>query len=478
MNRILSPQRRALLRVTVDIATALVVGRTLGVVRPLRAQPAVDQPWDVVVVGGGLAGLAAAEAVAAAGRTVLVLEAQGRLGGRVDTVTHQIPGRGSIVIERGAQLFHADMKEVRALLRRARIREVLLPVDASAVRVDTASRTVISGDGGVGDLDLGAIERLLARRDRSLDEVLDTLADNARRRGRPLDTPVLASVLTELLGLSLSSVSARGALDIVRTPEGFHEDDRQASAGLEGIVQVLASSLPVAPRLNSPVAAIRRHASGVALHLAVASQQDTPILARRVIVAVPPTVARKIECEGTPASVREAFDAWAPGQMAKITAVFADRFWRTEPRSPGTAVFVEPCGITVRDVSRPDETFGRIVVFAGGPAGRALASLDDAALGRDVRALLTRAFDRPVPEPLALVAGRWIDHPWSGGGYNSWPTAGGPVDVRGVLREARGNVVFAGSELSTRYAGFMEGAIHSGRDAARRVVRSLDRVRG
>lgn len=478
MNRILSPQRRALLRGALDIATALIVGRTLGAVRPLWAHTAVDQPLDVVVVGGGLAGLAAAEAVAAAGRTVLVLEAQGRLGGRVDTVTHQIPGLGSVVIERGAQLFHSEMKEVRALLRRARIGEVLLPVDASAVRVDNASRLVISPDAGVGDLDLGDVERLLARRDHSLDELLDTLADDARRRGRPLDTPVLASAMTELLGLSLSSVSARGALDIVRTGEGFHEDDRQASAGLEGIVRALASSLPIAPRLNSPVAAIRRHASGVAVQLAGPSQQEAPILARRVIVAVPPTVARKIEFEGTPASVRESFDAWAPGQMTKITALFADRFWQTEPRSPGTAVFVEPRGITVRDVSRPDETFGRIVVFAGGPAGRALASLDDATLGREVQALLARAFERPVPEPLALVSGRWVDHSWSGGGYNSWPTAGGPSDVRGVLREARGDVVFAGAELSLRYAGYMEGAIHSGRDAARRVIRSLASVRG
>lgn len=472
------PHRRSLLRAAFKIVSALTVGRTLGLFRPLSAQTVEPKRWDVVVVGGGLAGLAAAETVAAAGRTVLVLEAQDRLGGRVDTVRQQVAGHGEIVIERGAQLFHEDMREVRALLRRAQMREVMLPEGATLARIDAASRRIINGDAVAEDLDIEDIERLVASSDRSVDETLHALTEDARRRGRPFDADVLASALTELIGLALPDVSARGVLDTSRTHQGQHEEDRQASAGLEGIVRALAGNLSVAPRLNSPVAAIRRREQGLSVHLAAAGATEQPILAHRVIVAVPPTVAHKIEIEGSSRELQEAFRAWAPGQMTKITAVFADRFWQSEPTSPGTAMFVEPRGLTVRDVSRPDEALGRVVIFAGGPAGRALAELSDAALGREAQALLSRAFDRPAPEPLALVAGRWVDHPWSGGGYNSWPTVGGPAELRRVLRESRGDVVFAGSELSLRYAGFMEGAIHSGRDAARRVLRSLAAVRG
>lgn len=477
MNLLSSPHRRALLRAAFQLVSALTVGRTLGLFRPLSAQTVEPKRWDVVVVGGGLAGLAAAETVAAAGRTVLVLEAQDRLGGRVDTVRQQIAGHGELVFERGAQLFHEDMRELRALLRRAQMHEVMLPAGATLARIEAESRRVVNGDAVAGDLDFEGIERLVATRDRSVEAALHALSEDARRRGRPLDAEVLASALTELIGLALPDVSARGLLDISRTHHGQHEEDRQASDGLEGIVRALAGNLPVAPRLNSPVAAIRRHEHGLGVHLAKAGATEQPILAHRVIVAVPPTVAHQIEIEGASGALREAFSAWAPGQMTKVVAVYADRFWLSAPASPGTAIFVEPRGIAVRDVSRSDDALGRVVIFAGGPAGRALAALNDAALGREVQALLSRAFNRQAPEPLALVAGRWVDHPWSGGGYNSWPTVGGPADVRCVLRESRGDVVFAGSELSLRYAGFMEGAIASGRDAARRVLRSLTALR-
>ena len=66
---------------------------------------------DVIVIGAGLAGLRAAQVLAAAGRHVVVLEAQDAVGGRVRT--DPVDG---FLLDRGFQLLHPRYSEVRAAL--------------------------------------------------------------------------------------------------------------------------------------------------------------------------------------------------------------------------------------------------------------------------------------------------------------------------------------------------------------------------
>lgn len=69
---------------------------------------------DVLVVGAGAAGLAVADALATAGRRVLVLEARNRLGGRV----HAVRPRGfPLPIERGAEFVHGTLAATMDRLR-------------------------------------------------------------------------------------------------------------------------------------------------------------------------------------------------------------------------------------------------------------------------------------------------------------------------------------------------------------------------
>lgn len=477
MHAVIDRGRRDALRALLRLAGAVAVTHSRGLVGPLSTPtPSTSRPgvWDVVIVGGGLAGLAAAETVALAGHSVLVLEAQDRLAGRIDTTAPiPLPGHVPLVVERGAQLFHADMTLLRRLMRRSGVGEVLLPVDHTAVRLDGDQRTLVAPAYGLDDLDESRIARHLEARDRSLRDLLDILTHEMSRRGSALDSAQLASALTELLGLPLERVSARGALGILATQPAWREDDRQADRGLDSLVHALCRPLPVAPRLGAPVRAIRRHASGLSVHVDGWPGSGVEVVARRVIVAVPPTVARNIHIEGLPSTAREALESWEAGAMVKTTLLFARPFWRDSAQASGTVVALDTPGVTVRDVSLPGETIGRIVVFAGGPAGRRMATLEDRTLRRELLALMARGFAHEPPKPLAVVTGRWVDHPWSGGGYNSWVRAGRDASSPSVLRSEQTPVRFAGSELSTRYAGFMEGALHSGRETAQQVLRSL-----
>src|ERR1700731_1879929 len=69
---------------------------------------------DVLVIGAGMAGLAAARALSEAGRSVLVLESQNRIGGRL--LTQHI---GNEIIELGAEFVHGRPPELLALIAEA-----------------------------------------------------------------------------------------------------------------------------------------------------------------------------------------------------------------------------------------------------------------------------------------------------------------------------------------------------------------------
>ncbi|HEV2722494.1 MAG TPA: FAD-dependent oxidoreductase, partial [Thermoanaerobaculia bacterium] len=69
---------------------------------------------DVIVIGGGAAGLAATRDLAAAGRDVLLLEARNRLGGRVHTL-HE--ANVAMPIELGPEFVHGEVEEIFRLAR-------------------------------------------------------------------------------------------------------------------------------------------------------------------------------------------------------------------------------------------------------------------------------------------------------------------------------------------------------------------------
>src|SRR5262245_59630971 len=73
---------------------------------------------DVIVIGAGAAGLAAARALVSAGRRVIVLEARDRIGGRVWT-DHRF---GPVAVERGAEFIHGQQADTWAWVRRAGVR--------------------------------------------------------------------------------------------------------------------------------------------------------------------------------------------------------------------------------------------------------------------------------------------------------------------------------------------------------------------
>lgn len=356
--------------------------------------------FDVVVVGAGLAGLTAAHEVAAAGATVVVVDARGRVGGRVMTVTPPA-GDGGGWFDLGATWHWSDQPAIQAL--------------AAGLGVEVFPQAV---DG-----------RALHERD-----------------GGGAPAPV----------------------ELPPPPAAF----LRFAGGAEQLCRRLAGGLPAGSLvLGERVTAIEVDEGGV---VAVSSETDdgTELIraARRVVVSVPPRLAVQ-DLSFAPAlppeltAVMEATPTWMAEAM-KVVAVYESPFWRDAGWS-GSA-FSEPGPLAeVHDASvpgGPGALWGFVALDADfrdiGPGERVPLVLDQ----------LRRLFGAPAADPVNYFERDWSTDPYTAERVHrhTTPVPYGHPSFGEPLWDGR--LWWAGAETEAVGGGHMEGAVRSGRRAARGVL--------
>lgn len=450
----------------------------------------------VIVVGGGAAGLAAAVAAEEAGLSCQLLEAQDRLGGRVQTVPLESGGH----FDAGAQMVNGDMAAVLALAERAG--QHLSPIPQSGIGLCVAGQELLRSEDLIEvDEIYTLLEEQVVRWD-SPGEVLralrlklkwwntpwESLGEAGRGlqvllepRAAPKDSLAAAlrallleadeqamafSLFTELFGAPPEDVDAHAVRDIFSRYASERSDlEFQISGGMIAVIDRLASELRHTPRLRTPVDRIRVTGDRVE----VTSDADI-WTADNVIVAVPPPAARRIsfDLEGGDA-LDGLLSSFTAGDMIKTVLVFDSAFWRLKGLS-GTATFADPPGLVVVDGSLDDGLPPRLIAFQGGPLARELAALPQEARRTGLLQHLSRAFGAAVLTPLEVAEAIWVDHPWCGGGYNATVRVGRQRDAVARLAAWDGPIRFAGAELDDRFWGYVEGALHSGRNAVARIT--------
>ncbi len=432
----------------------------------------VAAPVDrVVVVGAGIAGLAAASWLCGAGLTCVVLEARDRIGGRL----HTVDLAGTPVDLGGSWIHHpvgnplsaacdqlgvardpgdpipslsAYDRAERRLLERAEV-DIYARVESEAFWDSVHSLSDRLGPDATAD---DAIEAHLAERGLS--------GSVARRVRQALRAEVEADA---------ADLAGNQALRWLAIDEQFEGDlfGDLPRDGYRSVVHALAAGVDV--RLNTEVVSVEVDDDGIRATCADGSVET----GSHVVVTVPLGVLKRGRPRfdpPLPAPMIEAVDRLGFGRYEKIALRFESPFWRAD-------------GLSHLIVFPPDEDEPAIWVFDldafdAGPVlcAHLFHTLTPIALDRSpARAvgwltdMLTEIFGHPVPEPVATVVTSWANDPFTSGAYTHCPPGSDPAMLDLLAEPVHGRLLLAGEHAQSARPGYADGAYVSGLRAAQRI---------
>lgn len=456
---------------------------------------------DTIVVGAGVAGLVAADRLAAAGRDVLVVEARDRVGGR--TLTTPVPDMPGVTVDQGGQWIGPGQDRVRAELDRFGLATFAQPTDGDAVVHFRGSARRYRGQapkiGAAALLDVAQAQRRFDRlagtvdltapwrTPRALELDAQTFESWIRRtlrteRGRDfLRIATQAVFATEPANLSLLHAlfyarSGTSLETLISTAGGAQQD--RVVGGMQQLAERLAGGLEDRVKLNKPVRGIVQDGTSVRVHTDGESYS-----AERVVVAVSPALSARLSyAPALPADRDQLVQRMPHGSVIKCHAVYEEPFWRTAGLSGEGASDTGPVKV-VFDATPPAEAQpagagggsgrgrpGVLLGFAEGREAIELARLDASERRQQVLSSLARFVGPRALEPRVYLERDWSAEEWTRGCYGAHLPPGAWTQLGPALRRPVGRIHWAGAETAERWCGYIDGAISSGERAAAEVI--------
>ena len=445
---------------------------------------------DVAVVGAGYAGLTAARRLHGAGKSVAVLEARDRVGGRI--WTQQLAGGAPT--DRGGAWLAPQHDAIFGLAREVEVGTYKTWVDGAHLLIDgDRTRRYTGLIPKISPLAVATIALTQAKIDRLAKRVpLDApwtarraaewdarsvawFVERTRIRTRIardlFEMAVRGLFATDLNDVSflhlLLLVHAHGSINTLFSIEGGAQEN-MVVGGAGEIARRVADGLGDAVCLGAAVRSVKQQDDRVLIEA-----DGHAVSARRAIVAVPPALAAEIAFDPALSADRLTLYRHAPaGIETKTLVVYDEPFWRTDGFSgqsaaPGTAAEV------TLDASPVTGSPGVIACFTFAEVAARFDALDASERRRAVVDALAARFGPRAASPVEFIETSWWTETWTRGCSMAHLGPGILTRYGPLLREPFGRVHWAGTETSTVSHGAIDGAVRSGERAAAEI---LDRL--
>ena len=425
------------------------------------------------MVGAGISGLTAANALTDAEVDCVVLEARDRLGGRL----HTIDLAGVPIDMGGSWIHHPVGNPMRAFAEQARIGCVAGDPVPTLTGYDCGERRRLSRD---------EVEASLAMAYEEFPEAVEKL----RIELGPLAS-VAVAIDAFLAGKNLPAHEARRArqgLRAVIEAEAADMSETQSlqwmwnefeyeggyfgvlpAGGYRRVVEAMAASVDV--RLSTPVTDVEVTPDGVIVRTANGDTEE----ASHVVVAVPLGVLKRGAPRFAPSLPDDrvaAIERLGFGHFEKVSLRFDEPFWRASGLSHLMLFPVDPAEATTWVIDEDD--------FGVGPALTAVAFASNAShvLGATPEAaaqwlldMLAQANGGACPAPTAVAVSSWGTDPYSRGSYTHIPPGAEPSDADLLGEPIGGRLLFAGEHTQSERLAYVDGAMVSGIREAKRLLR-------
>jgi len=414
---------------------------------------------DVLVIGAGAAGLAAADELSAAGCKTLVLEARDRIGGRVHTVPDP---HAPVPIERGAEFIHGKLEATAQLLRQCGTEQQLVKGSIWQFRNGRLEpREDFIEDFPTLQKKLDKIEN-----DLPVQDFMDTYIND------PADEAVRTSLRQYVEGYYAADTHKASTLSL----------KKELTTGSDAQYRPVGGYGPLLDHLHQK---IRDKGGRLLLSTAVQKINLEPgnfvvetaratFTAGRIIIALPLGVlqAGAIVFDPAPVQLEAAWQAMGFGPVIKLVLQFRTPFWKDKGCGDLGFLFSD-AEIPTWWTQYPRED-GLLTGWLAGPKASGLAGAGDTAQVAKGLQSLSRIFSIGLPQLEALLLGAhaadWMADPCTMGGYAYDVVHGNDLRDR-LRRSSEQGLYFAGEYMiDGPQIGTVEAALLSGRQAARLLL--------
>lgn len=449
-----------------------------------------NQSTQVIIVGGGFSGIAAAKKLYESGVSFQVLEAQERLGGRVFTKTIS----EGLYLDFGGQWIGPTQDRMYELCEEYEI-DYFETYNQGKNILDLRGK-IKTYSGVIPKIDLLSLINLdwLIRKMERLGRQIDLNSPWSHPKAGEFDSQSLADFLKKnskteacfqvirlgcetIFACELHELSLLHALFYIKSGSSLDSlinikngaQQHRIKGGMQTIVNRIAKDFPEHISFNCPVQKIEKTDSEILVICDIASYS-----CKKVIFAVPPPLLSEIKILPELSQDKKTLLKNYPmGQVGKCFMIYKNPFWRKLGFS-GQAISDENSPFqTLFDCSPLDGNYGILMGFAIGNRAKTYFTLSKENRESRMRSLLVSYYGEEASASIRYEDFTMTDEPWSKGCYAALMPRGAWTIFQDSYRKSEDPFYFAGTEAATKWHGYIEGAVLAGEVAANEALHSL-----